>query len=62
MWMRPYTAVRLLREPAGAMIPARGTQGLSALQLGSREDTAFPRHSRGLPFDESVVVLEIKGQ
>lgn len=46
------------------MDPAWGTQGLCALslQLGSREDTAFPRHSRCLPFDESVVVLEIKGQ
>lgn len=60
LWMRPYTPVWLLRDSAGAVDPATGCPG--TLRPGSREDTAFPRYSRCLPFDESVVVLEIKGQ
>lgn len=62
LWMRSYTQVWLLRESASTMDPAWGTQGLCCLQPGSREETALPGHSRCLPFDEAVVVLEIKGQ
>lgn len=55
----------LFRELASALDPAWGTQGLcdSAPQCpGSKEDTVFPRRGRCSPFDETVVVLEIKGQ
>lgn len=62
LWLRPYThvVVQRISKCLGSCMGYTGTLPPSA--LAARKIQSFPRRGRCSPFNETVVVLEIKGQ